>query len=33
VFLVSPASLVNLPIDLDRLKLDEKPAPEGADKG
>lgn len=33
VFLVSPASLINLPIDLDRLKLDEKPAPEGADKG
>jgi hypothetical protein len=32
-FLLSPAALLKLPYDLDRLKSDETPAPEGTDRG
>jgi len=32
VFLISPAALLSLPIDLERLQADEVPAPEGADR-
>jgi len=32
-FLLSPATLINLPFDLQRLKADEMPAPAGAERG
>ena len=33
VFLISPSALLKIPFALDRLKADEEPAPEGADRG
>jgi hypothetical protein len=33
VFLVSPAALLKVPFDLERLRADEEPAPEGANRG
>jgi hypothetical protein len=33
VFLLSPASVIKVPFDLERLKAEEVAAPEGGDKG